>query len=266
MRARIAWEDVRAAFAPDGTWRDLSVFDTDLADWQAFLDMIRHGGVPMRFSVDGEHVELPRAVADVFALREGHRPLLRIAPGGLDLACHFFTEDELELDLDPGSVDERRFDDLVELMVALGDVLGKDVVLTYESAPALEILRYARAAGRVSIASSNEETGSRRHMTKRFECGSCRRPQLRIVASKDIGADSRSDEVAIQVVECEGCGFRGIAVYEESRRGADESWHHTGYVVSHDVCERVSTDIRSGSCRVPSEYLAGDEPSFRMRS
>src|SRR5512146_3227338 len=34
------------------------------------------------------------------------------------------------------------------------------------------------------------------------------------------------DELALQVVACSSCGFRGAAVYEESRRGGGDSYHH----------------------------------------
>lgn len=102
-------------------------------------------------------------------------------------------------------------------------------------------------------------------MSDAFACMSCRTPRLRIIASLDIGGDAYSDDVAIQVIECNGCGFRGIAVYEESRRGSGESWHHTGYEVPRDVWERVTLDIKSNTCVRPSEYLSGKEPSFRMR-
>jgi hypothetical protein len=47
----------------------------------------------------------------------------------------------------------------------------------------------------------------------------------------ELPADSRSDEITLQVVSCAGCGFAGIAVYEESRRGSldTESVDHRGY-------------------------------------
>jgi len=52
-------------------------------------------------------------------------------------------------------------------------------------------------------------------------------------ATLELPGDSRSDEIAIQLVACAQCGFRGAAVYEESRRGRldAESWEHTGYAL-----------------------------------
>jgi hypothetical protein len=72
---------------------------------------------------------------------------------------------------------------------------------------------------------------------------------LRIQQRIELPPDSRSDEIALQIVGCERCGFEGIAVYEESRRGAldDDSFDHTGYRVSaHDL-----TQIRRVILRCP---------------
>lgn len=67
-----------------------------------------------------------------------------------------------------------------------------------------------------------------------FRCPQCAQPgSLEIVGSIQFSPDSRSDEILLQVVACHRCGFQGLAVYEESRRGAldSESWDHSGYRV-----------------------------------
>jgi hypothetical protein len=75
-----------------------------------------------------------------------------------------------------------------------------------------------------------------------FACPACNRAgSLAILASIDLPPDSRSDEIALQVLECEGCGLRGLAIYEESRRGAldSETWDHTGYLVPEQLVDAV---------------------------
>ncbi|MEW6208229.1 MAG: hypothetical protein AB1631_07670 [Acidobacteriota bacterium] len=65
-----------------------------------------------------------------------------------------------------------------------------------------------------------------------FFCPECQGAgSLDIASVIDIESDSRSDEIALQVVECAACGFCGIAVYEESRRGSldSECTDHYGY-------------------------------------
>lgn len=53
---------------------------------------------------------------------------------------------------------------------------------------------------------------------------------MKIKESVDLGSDDRYDERAIQELAC-ACGFSGLALYEESRRGhfRGEVVHHTGY-------------------------------------
>jgi ferredoxin len=81
-----------------------------------------------------------------------------------------------------------------------------------------------------------------------FRCPQCRsEASLEITAALELPPDSRSDEIALQVVGCRMCGFRGLAVYEESRRGSLErdDFSHIGYRVSPDAVESVLAAIRS---------------------
>ena len=69
-----------------------------------------------------------------------------------------------------------------------------------------------------------------------FECPSCRQGALNIAFSLELPPADYDDEITLQTVKCAGCGFSGMAVYRESRRGSlsSESWHHDGYEVTED--------------------------------
>ena len=67
-----------------------------------------------------------------------------------------------------------------------------------------------------------------------FICPKCHANSLVITHKIELPPDGRSDEITVQIVQCGGCGFRGTAVYEESRRGASDSWHHDGYHMNAD--------------------------------
>jgi len=56
---------------------------------------------------------------------------------------------------------------------------------------------------------------------------------LKIVDRIEMPPDARSDEITLQVIRCGVCNFEGIAVYEESRRGAldSETIDHYGYTL-----------------------------------
>jgi hypothetical protein len=85
-----------------------------------------------------------------------------------------------------------------------------------------------------------------------FLCPQCATPKaLNISLSLELPPDSRSDEITLQILECSQCGFAGIGVYEESRRGAldSESFHHIGYHVSADELARLRELVQR--CRNP---------------
>jgi len=79
-----------------------------------------------------------------------------------------------------------------------------------------------------------------------FLCPICSEKSLRITSKIELPPDSRSDEIALQIVECSRCGFAGIAIYEESRRGAldSDSFDHTGYRVSVADLEALRKTIK----------------------
>ena len=84
-----------------------------------------------------------------------------------------------------------------------------------------------------------------------FLCPTCSEKSLKTTSKIELPPDSRSDEIALQIVACSQCRFAGIAVYEESRRGAlgSESFDHTGYRVSAEDLAALRKTI--GRCRYP---------------
>ena len=82
-----------------------------------------------------------------------------------------------------------------------------------------------------------------------FKCPACNGGLLGIEMSMNL-PPVYDDEIQLQMVKCEACGFRGIAVYRESRRGSlkSNSFFHLGYEVSDKDLEFV----RSGIQRCPA--------------
>jgi hypothetical protein len=64
-----------------------------------------------------------------------------------------------------------------------------------------------------------------------FICPMCKLHELNIITKIELGPDSSSDEIMLQIIMCYQCDFSGIAIYEESRRGSldDDSFDHYGY-------------------------------------
>ena len=137
------WETVKSDFEWDGSLRDLYVFDTSEADWDRFLDSLPTWSYQTRFLIDGEPAPLPDSASRAFEIRQRAVPLLQIDVGGIELCCHFFTDEEIELDLDPREINRSSdLDQLVDLMRRLGQVLHRPFVLTPENQPEFPIIRY----------------------------------------------------------------------------------------------------------------------------
>lgn len=103
-----------------------------------------------------------------------------------------------------------------------------------------------------------------------FVCPQCLTSgSLNIALSLHMPPDARSDDIVLQVVECPRCEFCGLAVYEESRRGAldAESWDHTGYWVGEHDLNSVRTAIencpepRNTKCQCQSHVDLGRRDS-----
>jgi len=75
-----------------------------------------------------------------------------------------------------------------------------------------------------------------------FECPACGAGSLAITCSIELPAElsSGSDELTLQTVACGICSFRGIAIYEESRRGSSENVHHHCFAAAISEVDALS--------------------------
>ena len=135
MSAEIDWSAVAHEFDWDGSLRDLYVHNTSTIDWQVVLDAIRTRYPPLTFLAHGLPSELPEIAAEVFPLSaQGTPPVLGFSVGGVHVACHFFTPDEIEFDIDPREVtgpDQLRA--ILAFLETLSKLTGKPAVLTPEN-------------------------------------------------------------------------------------------------------------------------------------
>ena len=140
------WGDCRNQFKPEGSLRDIYVFDTSLADCHAFLSEVRNWGYYLTFEVEGEPRAVPEDYAEIVSLRDHYPVLLKIHASDVRIHCHFFTDDEMEFDLDPAQVrSEESFAALLRFLERLGDSLRKEVFVTHENSPYAKILSYCPA-------------------------------------------------------------------------------------------------------------------------
>ena len=87
-----------------------------------------------------------------------------------------------------------------------------------------------------------------------FVCPRCLGVTMTIEHSLELPSDSRSDEIEVQTLKCSKCGFAGLGVYEESRRGGldSESVDHRGYIIDDSTLASIVKMIKQ--CPKPKMY------------
>jgi len=69
------------------------------------------------------------------------------------------------------------------------------------------------------------------------------------------------DDKLIQIVRC-SCGFEGIAIYEESRRGADDAVNHTGYFVPKNKTTELEKVIKNKEKINAEDFVLDKETGY----
>lgn len=138
----IAWENVCDEFAFDGSWRDICVFGTTIADWQRMLDAIRSVGYRVTYFRADQPTELPTKAAEAFPTPEECDCRLSVWFADVLANCHFFTVNEIEFDIDPREVKgQQELNALFGFMRCVAQATNKDVVVTAENMPEIVIFR-----------------------------------------------------------------------------------------------------------------------------
>lgn len=128
------WDDCKRAFYVDGSLRDVYVANTTVADWDIFLELV--SSLKTASFINGEPEQIPTKAPEIFDKNGDVSFLLEIELGKVKLNCHFFTVDEIELDIDPKEVtSQQELDAVGDVLVEIGKSLNKDVVLTDENSP-----------------------------------------------------------------------------------------------------------------------------------
>ena len=141
--AELDWNEVRRAFHRDGALRDIYVLDVGAAELDRFLAALPAWGHALSYTERRVAKPWPDSFAAVYARRDEIEPFVAIDLGGVELHYHFFTDEELELDLDPREVATARELELVGAFLRrLGRLLERPVLLTQENLPDTPVLSY----------------------------------------------------------------------------------------------------------------------------
>ena len=90
-----------------------------------------------------------------------------------------------------------------------------------------------------------------------YFCPQCATGSVEVVCSLELPPDSWWDEIALQAIACARCDFRGLAVYEESRRGAldSEVVNHRGHWVAPETLSAFIEGV--AVCPAPGDRACG---------
>jgi hypothetical protein len=150
---------VQTDWEPDGALRDIYVQATSEEDWQRVVDVIRSRSWPSEYTEDGDSVEMPALVGEIFRHTGRAAVLWQIHPtSAINVNCHFFTTEEIEFDLAPREiVGQAELDVVCEFVRTIGQVTDKPVVVCWENMPDAPTMVYEPATDSVTAAPDEYE-------------------------------------------------------------------------------------------------------------
>ena len=131
------WSDITKEFEADGSLRDIYISPTNEAIWDEFIELIANSSYKTEFFHNDKSISFPIAFCRIKELQFSNPTILHIWIGSkIQVNCHFFTEEEIELDISPLDVpDEQSYTMLQEFMFWLSSSLRLSVKLTHEGSP-----------------------------------------------------------------------------------------------------------------------------------
>jgi hypothetical protein len=144
---RMDWPLIAPHFRPDGSLRDIYIEDTTEVDWAAVWGLLGAWTPEPVFKVDGDVQPMPASAVLAWKVARDHSTTVSFRTGDIEVILHFFTIDEIELDIDPAHVCTPEAAQLLEtLMADLGAATGKAVLLTQENSKGAWIARFEPAS------------------------------------------------------------------------------------------------------------------------
>ena len=137
-----SYSDISLDFNPDGSLRDIYVFECNNSLWNMLIQSITKSDYRHEFWHGKTLEALPCEFDSIKMLQETDPTVLKIfLPKGIQVNCHFFVENEIEMDITPKEIiNETGYNTLVSFLKWLASIVHRTVVLTYENSPEKVIL------------------------------------------------------------------------------------------------------------------------------
>lgn len=125
----------------DGSLRDIYVHDTTATHWERFDRLLIQ--YKCTYSFDGKIAIFPGSCSALIS-REGSHLLSIVLDGAVDICCHFFSREQLELDISPGEVTgPLQHDQVLSFVEHLAGALGLAADITPEDTAREPTLTYS---------------------------------------------------------------------------------------------------------------------------
>lgn len=137
-----SYESVQQGLEPDGSLRDIYIFQADTGLWNKFISLVSRSKLKYEFWHGENEIPLPNNIEEIKSLQNTDPTTLKIfIEGGIQINCHFFAEEEIEMDVAPKEISEKaNFEIFISFLKWLSQELKKSIHLTHENSPEEEIM------------------------------------------------------------------------------------------------------------------------------
>lgn len=130
----LVWSAVRDAFLWDGSLRDIYILQTSVRHWNAILTDLAKREFPLSFFLSDQQQDyIPDSFESIETGAGDRKPLLVVTIDGVRVCTHFFSDEEIEFDLDPSELNEANFLAVCDFLKCLAQATGKAVLITDEN-------------------------------------------------------------------------------------------------------------------------------------
>jgi len=132
------WQIIKEEiYYQDGSWRDIYVLGTTWEDWRKWILLVNQTYQVKFYNGLTQQTEIGINTEAVHSYLTGKTDLTNSATvklGAITIKCYFFTDQEIEIDIDPREIvsieDHNLF---IEYMTTVSICLNKPVIMTAES-------------------------------------------------------------------------------------------------------------------------------------
>lgn len=134
------WDELKdQIYYWDGSWRDLYILNTNKEDWIKWIKYVNQHYIVNWYNgktgIEENQINYD-VIKEYFDREHDLCSTAKIFIDKIQINCHFFSESEIENDIDPREINSLKdHEHVLKYMTDLSTILNKEVILTPESEP-----------------------------------------------------------------------------------------------------------------------------------